>query len=296
MRAERNGATAAVFALLVLASPPTIAAQSGADGPILRARHVTATVALKIWVPEGEIRLIAWDRDSVLVRGRVAASDNFFFTGDSAGMKFGTEHHESRRTAAASRLVAYVPRRGKVSVKTVNAAIDGRDVSGWFYTVSGSIHLSGAAAAIEVESMNGNLDLDVATDWLRARTGDGHLLIRGAPQDVDAATIGGTLDIAATSIVRAQFGSVSGDIHYVGSPVARAILEFSDHSGAVDLMLPQAASGVFTLSSIVGRIENQFTQARPIAATPQSVRLSLGRGESQIAVRTFKGTIRIRRQ
>jgi hypothetical protein len=46
----------------------------------------------------------------------------------------------------------------------------------------------------------------------------------------------------------------------------------------------------------VGRIENQFTQARPIAATPQSVRLSLGRGESQIAVRTFKGTIRIRRQ
>jgi DUF4097 and DUF4098 domain-containing protein YvlB len=286
---------AATIALALVAHALSSAAQSNADGPVLGGHRMLPTAAFKIMVPTGKLRITAWDRDSVLVRGRVPPSQGFYFHGDSAGVKLGVDHEATTDTDQPT-LVLYIPRRSRVSVKTVSAAVEGTGVSGWFYSVSGSIHLSGAATSIEVESINGNLDLDVATPWLRARTGDGHLLLRGAPEDVDAATIGGTLDIAATSIVRAQFGSVSGDIHYVGSPVAGAILEFSDHSGAVDLMLPQAASGVFTLSSIVGRIENQFTQARPIAATPQSVRLSLGRGESQIAVRTFKGTIRIRRQ
>jgi hypothetical protein len=82
----------------------------------------------------------------------------------------------------------------------------------------------------------------------------------------------------------------------VGSPAPGAIFEFSNHSGAVDLLLPRNASGVFALSSIVGPIENGFTAARPIASATHSMRLSLGRGGSQVTVRTFKGTIRLRSQ
>lgn len=281
--------------LLVVAGTAA-GAQSPADGPILGARALQPTAAFKIWVPAGQVRLVAWDRDSILVRGHVPKSENFYFSGNFAGMKLGVEKTSPRGESAQSNIVAYVPRRGKVSVKTVTASIDGAGVSGWFYSVSGPIHLSGAATSIEVESMNGSLDLDVTTPWLRARTGDGHLLLRGAPQDVDASTIGGTLDVAATTVLRGQFGSVSGDIHYVGSPAPGAIFEFSNHSGAVDLLLPQSTSGVFTLSSIVGPIENGFTAVRPIVSATHSLRLSLGRGGSQVAVRTFKGPIRLRPQ
>jgi hypothetical protein len=69
-----------------------------------------------------------------------------------------------------------------------------------------------------------------------------------------------------------------------------------NHSGGVDLLLPQNASGVFALSSVVGPIENGFTSVRPIASATHSMRLSLGRGGSQVTVRTFKGTIRLRPQ
>jgi DUF4097 and DUF4098 domain-containing protein YvlB len=169
-------------------------------------------------------------------------------------------------------------------------------VSGWFYTVSGNVRLGGSATTIEVQSMSGNVDLNVVTPWIRARTGDGNLLVRGEPQDVDASTIGGTLSIASPTIVRGQFGSVSGDVHYSGSPAAGAIFDFSNHSGAIDLLLAKSVSGVFTLSSIVGAIDNGFTGVRPISSTPHSVRLSLGRGGAQVAARTFKGTIRLRPQ
>jgi hypothetical protein len=285
-----------VLMVFAIVAATRAGAQSAADGPVLGARALQPTAAFKIWVPAGQVRLVAWDRDSILVRGHVPKSENFYFSGNFAGMKLGVEQNSPRGRAGQSDIVAYVPRRGKFNVKTVTASIDGAGVSGWFYSVSGPIHLSGSATSVEVESMNGSLDLDVTTPWLRARTGDGHLLLRGAPEDVDASTIGGTLDVAATTVLRGQFGSVSGDIHYVGSPAPGAIFEFSNHSGAVDLLLPQNVSGVFALSSIVGPIENGFTAVRPIASATHSMRLSLGRGGSQVTVRTFKGTIRLRPQ
>ena len=269
-------------------------AQSERDGPVLRARHMAPTASFKIWNSAGSVRLVAWDRDSLVIRGRVPSSAQFGFGGSETGMKLVIEGNSNSGTASPADLVIYLPRRGNVSIKTVTADIDAADVSGSYYTVSGSIHLSGSATSIEVESMNGNLDLDVTTPWIRARTGEGHLLLRGKPEDVDAATISGTLDIATTTPLRGQFSSVSGDIHYAGAPATRAIFEFSNHSGAVDLALPPSAAGTFALSSVVGAIENAFSRVKPVATPPRASRFTLGRGGASVTVRTFKGVIRLR--
>jgi hypothetical protein len=284
-----------IAALLVAAAPAALRAQSLADGPVLGARALAPNAALKVWMPAGRLRLVAWDRDSIVVRGHVVRPDNFVFSGDRDGMKLGVEDRGAAGSARST-LVAWIPRRSMVSVKTVSAAIDASSVSGWFYSVSGPIHLAGNATSLEVESMTGSIDLDATTPWVRARTGRGHLLLRGAPQNVDVSTISGTLDVAANSILRGQFGSVTGDIHYAGAPPSGGIIELSNHSGAVELLLPPDVSAELTLSSIAGLIENDFSRARPIASEPRSLRLTLGRGGSQLSVRTFRGAIRLRTQ
>jgi hypothetical protein len=246
--------------------------------------------------PAGSVRIVGWNRDSIVMRGRIAQGEAFYLVGSDSEMKLGITEHSDNRPMAPCDLVIYLPKHSRVSLKTVTGSITGSDVSGWFYTVSGGVRLSGSATTIDVQSMSGNVDLNVVTPWARARTGDGNLLIRGEPQDVDASTIGGTLSIASAAILRGQFGSVSGDVHYAGSPAAGAIFDFSNHSGAIDLLLAKSVSGVFSLSSILGAIENGFSEVRPIASTPRSIRLSLGRGGAQVAARTFKGTIRLRPQ
>ena len=138
--------------VLAIVAGTRAAAQSAADGPVLGARALQPTAAFKIWVPAGQVRLIAWDRDSILVRGHVPKSENFYFSGNFAGMKLGVEQNSPRGKAGQSNIVAYVPRRGKFNVKTVTASIDGAGVSGWFYSVSGPIHLSGSATSVEVAS------------------------------------------------------------------------------------------------------------------------------------------------
>ncbi|MFL5560342.1 MAG: DUF4097 family beta strand repeat-containing protein [Gemmatimonadaceae bacterium] len=283
------------MAMLVAMTPVAMRAQSAADGPVLGARALAPNAALKIWMPAGRLRLVAWDRDSIVVRGHVVRPDSFLFSGGRDGMKLGVEDHAAAGSERSA-LVAYIPRGSMVSVKTVSAAIDAAGVSGWFYSVSGPIHLTGDASSLEVESMTGSIDLDATTPWVRARTGRGHLLLRGAPQNVDVSTISGTLDVIATSVVRGQFGSVTGDIHYAGAPPGGGILELSNHSGAVELLFPPDVSAELTLSSIAGLIENNFSRARRIASEPRSLRLVLGHGGPQLSVRTFRGAIRVRTQ
>jgi hypothetical protein len=289
----RRALASMVASAAVAISAPTATAQD----PVLRARALTDTASVKMYNPAGSVRIVGWDRDSIVVRGHVARGEHFYFSGDAGGVKLGIRDRADDRAPAACNLVIYLPRRSRISVKTVSAGIAGTDVSGWFYSVSGSIHLSGSATSIDAQTMSGDLDLDVAVPWVRAQTGDGRLLLHGAPQDADASTIAGTLDVASAAIVRGRFFSVTGDIRYTGAPPSGGLLEFSNHSGQVDLLLPRAVVGFFDLSTITGQIENGLTQLRPasdVAGRGQTLKLNLGRDGGRVTVRTFKGTIHLR--
>jgi DUF4097 and DUF4098 domain-containing protein YvlB len=216
--------------------------------------------------------------------------------GDRNGVKLGIDDHPDGSEVRPGDIVLRVPRGSQLSVKTVSAAITGDDVSGWFYTVSGVIRLSGTASSVEAESMAGDVYLDVTVPWERARTGGGRLVVTGAPADLDAATVRGSLDVQSAAVMRGRFASVEGDIRYTGMPGADGVFEFSNHAGAVELLLPRGVSATLELSTITGTIENGFTPVRAAAGAGGhggTLRVQLGGGGSRMTVRTFKGTIRL---
>ena len=269
---------------------------ASAQLPVLRARSLDATAAVKIFNPAGSIRLVGWDRDSIVVRGRIARRQRFFFGGSASGVKLGVDDAVTG-DSPPSELVVYLPRASRVSIKSASADIAGTDVSGWFASVSGSIRLAGTATSIEAETMDGSIDLNVVTPWARARTGSGSLTLRRAAADADLATIAGTLTVATASVRRGRFSSVTGDIRMIGAPPVDALLELSNHDGSVDLLLPRDAGGVFDLSTVSGTIENGFGSARPVArvdAPSRSLRVQLREGGAHVTVRTFRGVIRLR--
>ena len=288
-----RGARSHAIAILIGAAA---SGSASAQLPVLRARALDATAAVKVFNPAGSIRLVGWNRDSIVVRGRVARGAHFFFGGSSQGVKLGIEDPANGGDSRSSDLVIYLPRRSQMSIKSASANIAGTDVSGWFYSVSGSIQLAGSATSIEAETMNGSIDLAVAVPWVRARTGDGTLTLRGAAEDVDLSTIAGTLNFVSSSVRRGRLSSVTGDIRVLGAPSGGVLLELSNHEGAVDLRLPRSVSGVFDLSTISGTIENGFTEARPAAISTtrnRTLRVLLGDGGARVTVRTFKGPIRL---
>jgi len=289
---------AGAFAWLLLSSGARVA-RAQAPLPLLRARRLAATAPVKVFFPAGALTIETWDRDSIDARGRIARGEQFYLAGDARGVKVGIMEHADGSPVGPSTLVLRVPRRSDVSAKTVTASIDARGASGWFYSVSGPIRLTGSAASIEVESMAGEVSLDVAAPWVRARTGGGRLVISGAPEDLDAATVRGPLEVMHAAVVRGRFASVDGDIRFSGVPPPGGVFDFSNHAGGVGLVLPDSASALVDLSTIIGTIENGFTQVRPAAGQSGpggSLRLRLGLGASRVTVRTFKGTITLVKQ
>jgi hypothetical protein len=271
-----------------------VSAQTAADGPVLRGRSLAATAPVKMFIPSGTVRIAGWDRESLVVRGHLAKHSTLVMGGsDVSGIKLAVEARGSE-APGPSNLVIYVPRRSQVSIKGADLNLSVTDLPGSFYTVSGAIQVRGTVSSVDAESMTGSIDLNVTTPWARVKTGQGNLLIRGAPQDVDASTIGGTLDIASSDVLRGRFASVTGDIRYAATPAPRSLFEFSSHSGMVDLLLLRDVSARLELSSVEGEIANGFTQVRPSSVTPHALRMRLGNGDAQIAVRTFRGTVRLR--
>jgi hypothetical protein len=278
---------------LLLSAPAAMAQSPATDGPVLASLALEPTASFSFFHPAGSIRLVGWDRDSIVVRGHGSRKD-FFFGGSRTGGKMGVEARAAGDSSKPIHLVVYFPRRGSVNVKTATADITASDLSGRYSAVAGSVRVTGSVSSLDVETMSGNLDVQASTPWLRARTGQGHLLIRGSPQDVDASTVGGALDIATSTILRGRFASVTGDIRYAATPAPSALADFSSHGGTIDFLLPRNVSGRFDISSVTGEIANGFTQVSPAAVGPHRLRLNLGRGEAQFTVRTFKGTVRLR--
>jgi hypothetical protein len=297
MRADLRAAMPRAMLLgcaLAMAFAQAGAQQPSAEEPVLRAHVLTAGAPLKMFIPSGTVQLIGWDRDSIVIRGRVPSPARLLMGGSSgAGFKIVVDQRDDN-APVQSRLSIYLPRTSQVSLKTVDAVTVSTDVGGWFYTVSGSIRLAGTVSTIDAEAMSGDIDLDATTPWVRAKTGKGQLVVRGSPQDVDASTISGTLDVATATIAHGRFTSVSGDIHYAAAMGAHSLFEFSNHSGAVDLLLPRDVSARFELSSVEGGIDNGFMQLRPAAAGVHNLELRLGTGSADVTVRTFKGIVRLR--
>lgn len=295
MRGDRYVArTLAVAVLLAIGAGHASAQRATSAEPLLRSHALNRGAPVKMFVPSGTVRLVGWDRESIEIRGRLGRAAQLSLTGsDSGGVKLVVEE-PAGAAASASRLDIYMPRQSQLSLKTVDASVDATDIGGWYYTVSGSLRIGGSMSTVEAESMSGDIALAATTAWARVRTGAGRLLVTGAPEDVDASTVGGALDIATSAILRGRFASVTGDIRYASSFAPRSLFEFSDHSGAVEFLLPRDVSARFELSSVMGEIDNGFMQLRPAASGVRSLSLTLGAGDANVVVRTFRGTVRLR--
>jgi hypothetical protein len=290
---RRSMIRGAVHVAALVAAIALGGADAGAQVPVSRGVRVNADVALKVSVPAGSIRLVGWDADSVHVRGTIGKGDTFYFGAGASGGKFGIDE-ASGRTPQPAQLIAYIPRGGRVSVRTIGAAIEASDIAGWFTTVAGNIRVGGQASEVQAEAIDGSITLSVTTPYARARTGSGTLVAGGRIEDLLASTVSGPLTVTATGLGRARLESVTGAIIFDASVDRAASIAVDNHSGSVELRLSSDVAADFDLTSVAGTITNGFEKRLPTKSRQ-------GRGEelsfytdpkgAQVIVRTFKGPI-----
>lgn len=291
-------ALAAVLAL-ALAAPP-LWGQSG-EQRIDRRIAVDPDVSLRIHNMAGSVRIEGWDRDTVAVTGSLAGSPTtrFFMGGNRRAAKMGVEGPLELDQPPAH-LYLRVPARAKVWVKTATATIVFTGLRGGVdgFSTSGTIRFEGEPDQLNLETMDGNIEVNAGGTWIRAKTASGAITIRGPGEDVGAATVSGSVSMLSAGMRRARIESVTGDLEFSGWLTRDGDLTIETHSGMIDILLPRDIKADFDLSSYHGTIRNEFgppASGSGRAGIEQSFSTGDG-GGADISVRSFKGNILLRKK
>lgn len=278
--------------------PLIVALPLAAQQPVALGRAVAADATIRISIPTGSIRVTAWARDSIAVRGRVdVGAGRALLDGSREAVRLSLEPPARNRGGGLADLDVAVPAKARLWVTSTSASIEVTAQGGTVVISSagGRVRLLGTVEEATVESLDGNVELAVVAESARVRTASGTIVARGVIQHLDASSISGPLLIGMEgSISMARLESVSAEIAFKGALVPEGRLQAETHAGNIDLRLPPNLAASWQLISYAGLLDNQLVSPSLIKAGKRGEwRFITGNGQARVEVRTFKGTVRL---
>lgn len=280
-----------LLGLLLLATPG--AAQ---QVPITRGWPLDRDGLVKLFTPNGRIRVIGWDRDSIAVTGTTTRGTTVFGGGSRRAVKFGTEGHDMTAWADLTVRVpagAVVWVRGAATDISVEGLTGGVDVG----CVSGLVRITGDPRDLTAEAMDGSLEILGSPGTLRAKTASGSLLWMGHAEDATLGSVSGSIRAGRGPFGQVRIETISGDVSVDAALLPTADLVVESHSGSVTLRLPSAVPARLTvdaarLTGVPGAAAGPAPPGK--RAPPRTVALhgaSATGAAASITVRSFKGEL-----
>jgi hypothetical protein len=222
-----------VAILLTLLLPLPLAAQQRID----RRMAVSSTASIRINDLVGMVRLVGWDRDSLVVVGELPArAGQLYFGGSRDAAKLGLEGTDTSSVVSSATLEVRVPRGARVSVRGATVSLDAGGLEGDldFITTTGRLHLEGAPRIVTAETLDGNVEVAGPATSIRVRTAGGTVVLRGIRGDLSVTTVSGAILIGGARVTRARLETVSGEIAWKGAIERGGSLDTQTHSGNIE--------------------------------------------------------------
>jgi len=315
-RIDRLGWRRSIVAALAAALPcATVAAQkppspdagklkSTGRMAVERRYAMASDASIRVAGAISNLRIIGWDRDSLVITGTVPVGWRFdggvaaAVTGPSRGAKFYVEGPTDVFPTAAA-LELRVPTRARVWAKSGSADIDVSGVSGGLdlNIVGGSVTVQGSPRELNIESMDGDVRVQAGASWLRVKTATGNVDVRGGSEDAGVSTVSGTLRVSDGRYERGKLETVTGQVIYEGEVGNKGSVDITTHSGAIELRLPPRPNLELDAVTVTGTIENGVTSSKPIPGREgrgMELGFSSGNGDTRIVIRSFKGNVTLK--
>ena len=291
-------------ALPLAAQRPAAAAREGEAGAtekVERRYLVSPTLSFRLSGSVGTVRLIGWEKDSLVVTGTVPKGVRMesAIGGDrtlpAQGAKFYLESPDDRSTASAV-LEFRLPTRARAWIKSGTAHIEVSDFAGGadINVIGGSVRVSSSPRELQVEAMDASVTIDGSPPWLRAKTATGDITFRGSTRDAVVSSVSGGVRMEGGEVERARVETVSGAIVFASTIAPSADVSLDSHSGTVELRLPSRGDFEVEATSVTGTIDNRYDARRPAPGREgrgESLTLGRGNARARAGVRTFKGAI-----
>jgi hypothetical protein len=189
--------------------------------------------------------------------------------GGPQGMKMFVEPLNDRNPQP-TRLDVMVPMRAKVWVKTATAEIEVTGVTGELdlYVVGGKIRVTGSPSELNAEAIDGDIEVNGKPGWLRAKSASGTVTFNGSSDDASISTVSGGITVNSVpaegggKFERAKLETVTGPIRFNADIQRGAAIDFSTHSGTLDIAIPRRTGADFE-GYVDRRVDHERSQLCP---------------------------------
>ncbi len=192
----------------------------------------------------------------------------------------------------------WVPDQAAVELRSVSGDVMVAPLGGMakIGCVSGDVDLKGAAGA-DVDLVSGELTLEniVGDVYLKAVSGD--IRATGVKGSIEVEAVSGDIelrDVSEAQTVSAK--SVSGGITYSGKIKAGGRYELKAHSGDVRMTIPADSTFDFEANTFSGSIDSDFEIQVVGKISPREIHGTVGKGGATIKLKSFSGSIDLKKR
>jgi len=154
----------------------------------------------------------------------------------------------------------------------------------------------GGDGLIYLHSVQGDVECRDARGRLQLSSANGMLRLANITGEIAAEAVNGTMTLVGIQSSAIEATTVNGEIVYEGTITDRGRYVFGTHNGDLTLTIPAGTNADVVVSTYSGELESEF----PVTLTQTRSRgerfgFTLGSGGARIELRSFGGTIRLRR-
>ena len=288
---------------LLLTTVALLANTAAAQHQVDAKRPLVADGLVRIFVPQGSLRIMGWDRDTVQVTGSLDPAAELSIQGGEVGgrrVKLAIEGLPDDGQTRVAQLEVHVPEKSRVWVEGRGAEVEVSGVVGSLelHMGSGGIRVTGSPQEVNAESMSGAIEIAAQATLVRAGSASGVVTLRGVSGDLEVSTVSGNIAVTGGTFQRAKVQSVVGNIQFTGDFDRGGSCTFESHSGKVELFLPATVAADFEVTTFLASVDNDFGAGLP--RTPADARrkelsFSTNAGGAQVSIRTYRGGVVLRK-
>ena len=278
-----------------------LAAPALAATPISETRPLDARGEVEVSNLKGSIEVRTWDRNEVRITGSLGEGvERLEIEGTGRKLGVRVRYPRSSHDADPTRLVLEIPHQASLDVESVAANVDVQGIAGeelGIDSVSGSVVAVGAPRKAAIESVSGDLRLNLNTRDVEVDSVSGKVSLRGRiAGSVEVETVSGDIDVDTRGerLSRLQLSTVSGDAGVRSGIGDAARFSLESVSGDLRLALPSGSSARVEATTFSGDIDAPGANVvRKRYGPGASLEHSYGDGNASIAVETFSGDVRL---
>jgi len=269
------------------------------------------------WIPEGEVKVSittgrieirGWDRNEIKLDGDYSDEDSrLTFKKSGKNVVLEVEHESSSWWGGGSNsevdFVVFTPFESDldidgtsldIEIEGINGNLDIGSISG-VVIVNGSDQDSKNVRA-DIETVSGDIDIENTSGKIRLRTVSGDINSNVNARTFDAKTVSGDIEGDIGSTEYASVLSVSGDIDIELKLENDARVEGQTVSGNLELNFKNQVNADFELNTGPGgNIRNRLSDDKPDDNNRwgQELDFTLNDGDSTVELETMSGTIKL---